>query len=56
MNPKQTHFAVFPGMPPPTLVIPQRNEEKGKKNVQFVLPIYSLEHGQTSGGQLLKVN
>lgn len=27
---------------------------KRKKNVQFVFLIYSLEHGQTPGGQSLK--
>lgn len=53
MNPKQTYFPVLLGLLSSSVWHPWPSK---KKNVQFVLPIYSLGHGQTSGVQLLKEN
>lgn len=54
MNSKHTLFPVFPG-PPPThpCDLPLTPYKKRGKPSQFVLPIYSLEHDQTSSGQFL---
>jgi hypothetical protein len=71
MNPDHTHFPVLPGLPShPYDPSPQekeeeeeeeeekKEEEKEKKNteIQFVLPIYTLEHGQTPSSQPFKEN
>ena len=60
--PYHTHFPVLQGLSS-TLLTPSPEEEGGggrrgggekKKVIQFVLPIYSLEHGQAPSGQPLK--
>lgn len=52
MNLEHTCFPFFPGSPP-TLVIPLKKRRK-EKQAQFVLPIYSLDPGQTPSRQHLK--
>lgn len=51
MNPELSHFQVLPGAPPNLYATPtpplKKRKEKKKKGVPFMLPEYSLEHGQT---------
>lgn len=58
MYPDRTHFSVLLDLPAPSLWPPYKKEEDEKKKyqVQFVLPMYSLEHGQTHSAQPLKEN
>jgi hypothetical protein len=49
-------FPVFPDLPNPCGLTPSKESRKKKKPIQFVLPIYSVEHGQTPNGQSLKEN
>lgn len=54
MHPDYIHFLVFPGPFPPRWPISRKRRRIEKKyQVQFVLPIFSLEHGQTPSGQAL---
>lgn len=59
MHPNHIYLPVLSG--PPPLLWPPPKQTKGEKkekkyNVQAVLPIYSLEHGQIPSGQSLKNN
>lgn len=56
MHPDHTHllsFPCLPSSPPPVLLYtpPQKKRKLEKKQVHFVLSIYSLEHGQIPRGQ-----
>lgn len=47
MNTQHTHFPVLSGPPNPIFVTfpPQKKKKQANKEVQFVLPVYPLEHG-----------
>lgn len=52
-------YIYFPGLSPATLFwlsLQEKEQQQQKYHVQFVLFIYSLEHGQTSSGQPFKEN
>lgn len=48
-------FPSPPRSPQPLWPYPLKGKQE-KKPIQFVLPIYSVEHGQTPSGQSLKEN
>jgi hypothetical protein len=54
VHPEHTHFPVLPGLPHIPSWLPSREKEerkrKKKSQVHFVMPIYSLMHGQTPSG------
>lgn len=62
MHPDLTYFPVLLSLSPqhynPTSPTEKRKNEKKKKTycVQFVLPIFSMEYGQTPNAQTLKEN
>lgn len=55
MYPNNSHFQVLPGLPSTLVTSPQKRREKRKQQVQFLLPIHSLKHGQTPSVQPLWV-
>ena len=50
------HIPSPPRSSQPLWPYPLKGKQEKKKPIQFVLPIYSVEHGQTPNGQSLKEN